>query len=176
IIEIFSVRPPVDAKLKLLKEIAEEHEVDWDPSETEIEFLKRHEDLLNGPTYFNGSTLPLPKEKHDETVVASPTKLPDEDYESDTGLDKLDLLEVPKAAICPPSLIDPRYWSIYCTNMEDNPRAGGTFNFIQMESVEHLTSTPSAQSNVPDLSDEKKQIIPFASPLQFVATPLEKTD
>jgi hypothetical protein len=46
IIEIFSVRPPVDAKLKLLKEIAEEHEVDWDPSETEIEFLKRHEDLL----------------------------------------------------------------------------------------------------------------------------------
>ncbi|AQK52921.1 hypothetical protein ZEAMMB73_Zm00001d050690 [Zea mays] len=60
--------------------------------------------------------------------------------------------------------------------MEDNPRAGGTFNFIQMESVEHLTSTPSAQSNVPDLSDEKKQIIPFASPLQFVATPLEKTD
>jgi hypothetical protein len=47
IIELLSIRPPpVDAKLKLLKEIAEEHEVDWDPSETETEFLKPHEDLL----------------------------------------------------------------------------------------------------------------------------------
>jgi hypothetical protein len=32
--------------MKLLKEIAEEHEVDWDPSETETEFLKPHADLL----------------------------------------------------------------------------------------------------------------------------------
>jgi len=47
IIELLSIRPPpVDAKLKLLKEIAVEHEVDWDPSETETEFLKPHEDLL----------------------------------------------------------------------------------------------------------------------------------
>ena len=47
IIELLSIRPPpVDAKLKLLKEIAEEHEVDWDPSETETEFIKPHEDLL----------------------------------------------------------------------------------------------------------------------------------
>ncbi|RLN03237.1 hypothetical protein C2845_PM13G04640 [Panicum miliaceum] len=85
IIELLSIRPPpVDAKLKLLKEIAEEHEVDWDPSETETEFLKPHEDLLNGPTYFNGSTLPLPKEKHEETVAASAAEQPDEDYESDT--------------------------------------------------------------------------------------------
>lgn len=47
VIELLSIRPPpVDAKLKLLKEIAEEHEVDWDPSETETELLKPHEDLL----------------------------------------------------------------------------------------------------------------------------------
>jgi hypothetical protein len=32
--------------MKLLKEIAEEHEIDWDPSETETEYLKPHEDLL----------------------------------------------------------------------------------------------------------------------------------
>ncbi|KAL6658942.1 hypothetical protein ACP70R_002982 [Stipagrostis hirtigluma subsp. patula] len=103
IIELLSIRPPpVDAKMKLLKEIAEEHEVDWDPSETETEFLKPHEDLLNGPTYFNGSTLPLPKEKHEETA-ASAAEQHDEDYESDTGLDSLDLPEVPKAAIRPPS-------------------------------------------------------------------------
>lgn len=36
----------MEAKLKLLKEIAEEHELDWDPSASETEFLKPHEDLL----------------------------------------------------------------------------------------------------------------------------------
>ncbi|KAL5221958.1 hypothetical protein ABZP36_026671 [Zizania latifolia] len=104
IIELLSIRaPPVDTKMKLLKEIAEEHEIDWDPSATETEFLKPHEDLLNGPTYFNGSTLPLPKEKHEETLAASAAEQPNEDYESDTGLESLDLPEVPKAAIRPAS-------------------------------------------------------------------------
>jgi hypothetical protein len=47
IIELLSIRPPpVEVKMKLLKEIAEEHEIDWDPSETETEYLKPHEDLL----------------------------------------------------------------------------------------------------------------------------------
>lgn len=32
--------------MKLLKEIAEEHELDWDPAASETEFLKPHEDLL----------------------------------------------------------------------------------------------------------------------------------
>ncbi|KAK6115458.1 hypothetical protein DH2020_007727 [Rehmannia glutinosa] len=36
IVELLSIRaPPPDVKLKLLKEIAEEHELDWDPSATE---------------------------------------------------------------------------------------------------------------------------------------------
>ncbi|AQK50631.1 Regulator of Vps4 activity in the MVB pathway protein [Zea mays] len=191
IIELLSIRPPpVHAKLKLLKEIAEEHEVDWDPSETEIEFLKPHEDLLNGPTYFNGSTLPLPKEKHEETVAASAAERPDKDCESDTGLDSLDFPEVPKAAIRPPSNTPltpdigphapgsqplPREFSDR-TNLEENPTAGGAFNVIQMKSLEHLISAPSAQPNTPDLPDEKKQFIPFASPPPVVATPLEKTE
>ncbi|CAA6664484.1 unnamed protein product [Spirodela intermedia] len=47
IIELLSIRaPPIEVKLKLLKEIAEEHEVDWDPFESETEFLRPHEDLL----------------------------------------------------------------------------------------------------------------------------------
>lgn len=33
-------------KLKLLKEIAEEQELDWDPAASEKELLKSHEDLL----------------------------------------------------------------------------------------------------------------------------------
>ncbi|XP_066382166.1 uncharacterized protein [Miscanthus floridulus] len=179
IIELLSIRPPpVDAKLKLLKEIAEEHEVDWDPSDAETEFLKPHEDLLNGPTYFNGSMLPLPKEKHEETVAASAAEQPDEDYESDTGLDSLDLPEVPKAAIRPPSDapltpgIGPHVQGSQSlphefsdpTDLEENPTAGGAFNVIQMKSLEHLVSAPSSQSDIPDFPNEKKQFIPFASP------------
>ncbi|BBN04957.1 vacuolar protein sorting-associated protein IST1 [Marchantia polymorpha subsp. ruderalis] len=62
IIEKLSVRaPPGEAKLKLLKEIAAEYKVDWDPADTEAELLKRPEDLLDGPKQFYGaSSAPLP--------------------------------------------------------------------------------------------------------------------
>ena len=47
LIELSSVRAPSPkTKLKLLKEIAEEHELEWDPASTETEFFKPHEDLL----------------------------------------------------------------------------------------------------------------------------------
>ncbi|XP_073055116.1 uncharacterized protein [Primulina eburnea] len=41
--------PPPQVKLRVLKEIAIEHNVDWDWTNTEDEFSKKHEDLLNGP-------------------------------------------------------------------------------------------------------------------------------
>lgn len=47
LVELLSVRAPSpEKKLKLLKEIAEEHELDWDPSPSESELFKSHEDLL----------------------------------------------------------------------------------------------------------------------------------
>ncbi|EFJ37292.1 hypothetical protein SELMODRAFT_66879, partial [Selaginella moellendorffii] len=49
IIEKLSVRAPSgEVKLKLLKEIAAEHNIEWDASETEAELTKQHEDLLVG--------------------------------------------------------------------------------------------------------------------------------
>lgn len=46
-IEKLSVRaPPGDVKLKLMKDIAVEQNVDWDPTATESELLKAPEDLL----------------------------------------------------------------------------------------------------------------------------------
>ncbi|KAL4197661.1 hypothetical protein AMTRI_Chr04g189400 [Amborella trichopoda] len=101
IIELLSVRAPSPAvKLKLLKEIAEEHELDWDPVATETAFFKPHEDLLDGPTQFmSGSKLPLPKEKHDPSLSAI-TKDPKEQFDSDTESDSfLDLPEVPKSSL-----------------------------------------------------------------------------
>ncbi|XP_019197944.1 PREDICTED: putative late blight resistance protein homolog R1B-14 [Ipomoea nil] len=47
LIELLSVRAPSpDVKLKLLKEIALEHELEWDPSASETELSKPCEDLL----------------------------------------------------------------------------------------------------------------------------------
>lgn len=183
IIELLSIRPPpVDSKMKLLKEIAEEHEIDWDPSATETEFLKPHEDLLNGPTYFNGSTLPLPKEKHEETVAARAVDGPNEDYESDTGFELLDLPEVPKAVIRPASdtpstpNIGPHLQSSQSaahefsdpTDLEENPTADAAFK-TELKSSEPSVSAPFAQPSMPALPNEKKQFIPFACPPPFVA-------
>ncbi|KAJ9708189.1 hypothetical protein PVL29_000312 [Vitis rotundifolia] len=49
IIEKLSVSTPTgEAKLKQLKEIAQEYNLEWDSSYTEAEFSKKHEDLLDG--------------------------------------------------------------------------------------------------------------------------------
>ena len=46
-IEKLSVKSPSgEVKLKLMKEIAAEHKVDWDPTISEKELTKVHEDLL----------------------------------------------------------------------------------------------------------------------------------
>ncbi|WOH15493.1 hypothetical protein DCAR_0935034 [Daucus carota subsp. sativus] len=50
IIEKLSVStPPGAIRLKVLKDIAQEHNVVWDSSKSEAEFSKKPEDLLNGP-------------------------------------------------------------------------------------------------------------------------------
>ncbi|KAI8015396.1 IST1-like protein [Camellia lanceoleosa] len=103
LVELLSVRAPdPDVKLKLLKEIAEEHELDWDPVASETELLKPHEDLLNGPTQFvSGSKLPLPEEKHEEPLYSASEKAPDEQSDSDAGSETSDIPEVPKASVRP---------------------------------------------------------------------------
>lgn len=104
IIELLSVRAPSpEKKLTLLKDIAVEHELDWDPATAETEFFKKHEDLLNGPTeFFGGSKLPLAEEKHDEELYSThdvndtPKK---EQLDSDSDSDMLDFPEVPKTYV-----------------------------------------------------------------------------
>ncbi|KAL4179107.1 hypothetical protein AMTRI_Chr13g85640 [Amborella trichopoda] len=52
IIEKLSVTAPAaELKLKILKEIAEENNLEWDSSSTEAEFSKKHEDLLDGSNH-----------------------------------------------------------------------------------------------------------------------------
>ncbi|KAL8486980.1 hypothetical protein ACS0TY_023609 [Phlomoides rotata] len=96
LVELLSIRAPApDVKLKLLKEIAEEHELDWDPSASESELSKAHEDLLNGPTQFiNGSKLPLPQ--HDDTKTTPSEPAANEHSVSDEEFDIIDFSEVPR--------------------------------------------------------------------------------
>jgi hypothetical protein len=92
-----SVRAPsAEVKFKLLKEIAEQDEVEWDPSNTEAELFKLHEDLLDGPTqFFNGSKIPL----LDEKDHLPPVKYPSKGSISDSDSDDLDPPLVPTETI-----------------------------------------------------------------------------
>ncbi|KAJ1378702.1 Vacuolar protein sorting-associated protein Ist1 [Sesbania bispinosa] len=61
LIDKLSVRtPPGELKLKVLKEIAKEYQVDWDTAESEKELLKPPEELIEGPrTFVSASSLPV---------------------------------------------------------------------------------------------------------------------
>lgn len=67
IIEKLSVSTPsAGVKLKVLKDIAQEYNVEWDSSQTEAEFSKKPEDLLNGPKQvYGGPSLSQAPAKHD---------------------------------------------------------------------------------------------------------------
>lgn len=61
LIDKLSVRtPPGEVKLKVLKEIAKEYQIDWDTAESEKELLKPPEELIEGQrTFVSASTLPV---------------------------------------------------------------------------------------------------------------------
>uniref|UniRef100_A0A1J3JG93 IST1-like protein n=1 Tax=Noccaea caerulescens TaxID=107243 RepID=A0A1J3JG93_NOCCA len=112
IVELLSVRAPSpEVKLKLLKEIAEEHELDWDPASTETDLFKSHEDLLDGPKQFGGgSKLPLEEEKDERShVTMTSFARPEEPSDSDSEYEKLDFPEVPTSLLRPTPGATPVY-------------------------------------------------------------------
>lgn len=82
VIEKLSVRAPSgDVKLKLMKDIAVEQNVDWDPTDTESELLKAPEDLLEGPTRFLGASQMSLERPPDDPSTTKP--LAEENQESE---------------------------------------------------------------------------------------------
>ncbi|KAH7519846.1 hypothetical protein FEM48_Zijuj08G0080600 [Ziziphus jujuba var. spinosa] len=61
LIDKLSVRTPSgEVKLKIMKEIAKEYQIDWDTTETEKELLKPAEKLIEGPKAFvSAASLPV---------------------------------------------------------------------------------------------------------------------
>ncbi|KAK2971592.1 hypothetical protein RJ640_017961 [Escallonia rubra] len=73
IIEKLSVStPPAEVKLKVLKDIAQEYNVEWDSSNTEAEFSKKPEDLLDGPKQISVGTALSRSHSRLETPQYSP--------------------------------------------------------------------------------------------------------
>lgn len=183
IIEKLSVRAPsAEVKFKLLKEIAEQHEVEWDPSNTEAELFKLHEDLLDGPTqFFNGSKMPLPDEKDHLPPVKSASK----GSISDSDSDDLDLLSVPMETVVQSSdakvAAETVPFSSF-TPIHSAPES--TFPGGNHDTVPHLSSVGSdvpvmnmgspvtLQTSSPDLSDDtcKEQFVPFITSPPFRVT------
>ncbi|KAK4780384.1 hypothetical protein SAY87_016490 [Trapa incisa] len=61
LIEKLSIKTPSgEAKLKIMKEIAKEHQIDWDTSESEMELLKPPDEKIEGAkTFVSASSLPV---------------------------------------------------------------------------------------------------------------------
>ncbi|KAF8095538.1 hypothetical protein N665_0330s0020 [Sinapis alba] len=66
------MRPYGEVKLKVMKEIAKEFQVDWDTKETEQELLKPQQETIDGPRAFvSASSLPVTRASDEPT---DPTK------------------------------------------------------------------------------------------------------
>ncbi|XP_074585413.1 uncharacterized protein LOC141841178 [Curcuma longa] len=177
IIELLSIRAPsVESKLKLLKEIAEEHEVDWDPSATETEFLKPHEDLLNGPPQFmNGSSLPLPPQKHialSSATVNETNIKPDSDEE----FDLLGLPEVPKDSVR--AVFDGPLTTEDDPDLQSSTHDSGINKHELNKSIpkedlpyappmEHAVNSDPSVASLENPHLENKKFIPFVTPPSF---------
>ncbi|CAO2829469.1 unnamed protein product [Amaranthus hypochondriacus] len=58
--KLSALNPSGELKLKVMKEIAKEYQVEWDTTETETELLKPPEERIEGPrTFVSAGTLPL---------------------------------------------------------------------------------------------------------------------
>ncbi|CAN1268050.1 IST1-like protein, partial [Linum perenne] len=166
IVELLSVRAPSpDIKLKLLKAIAEEHELDWDPAGSEAELSKPHEDLLNGPAQIvSGSKLPFPDEKHDEVLssdhAGATNELP---ADTDTSGDELDFPDVPKAVIRS---------NTTAASSPDSPVHGSHFKHEVEE------SSMASKNEIPEYmvgDSQEKQFLPFVAPPHASSVPKSNT-
>ncbi|KAJ0615417.1 putative vacuolar protein sorting-associated protein Ist1 [Helianthus annuus] len=172
LIEHLSVRAPApDVKLNLLKEIAEEYELDWDPTASETELLKPHEDLLNGPSQLASPKLPLPEEKHEEPVQAASEQTYNAQSDSDSDYDILDLPEVPSSSIqhnAPSETV---------SRPEMLPFPPSALSDLNNEEPENIFEKSATNET------EQKQFLPFISPpsdtvavKETVPSPRPKTD
>ncbi|WVZ15951.1 hypothetical protein V8G54_013517 [Vigna mungo] len=171
LIELLSIRAPSpEKKLNLLKEIAVEHDLEWDPAASETEFFKKHEDLLNGPTqFYSGSKLPLPDEKPHEGMYSAHETPNKEEPESDSGSDTLEFPEVPKVSVRPNANVATAPEMVTHLTMEpldvdlDSSSNSGDFEDVKQEHVEDRSTVHKDEPHT-SIAKENIQFVPFISP------------
>lgn len=182
VIELLSVRAPSsETKLKLLKEIAEEHGLDWDPSATETEFSKPHEDLLNGPNYNRGSNFIQMERLEVQSPASTIEQSDDEKSESDAGFDDLDLPEVPKVSVQPNSTIPLARETGPSASAPPPPQPDNQRTFQEGTQPTQTSNIPIPFPDRPPLEAplsprEPKQFIPFMAPPSFPSAPLKPAE
>ncbi|KAK7315411.1 hypothetical protein VNO77_33957 [Canavalia gladiata] len=172
LIELLSVRAPSpEKKLSLLKEIAVEHDLDWDPAASETEFFKKHEDLLNGPTqFFSGSKVPLPEEKYNEEMHSEHDTTNKEQPDSDSDSDTLEFPEVPKASVRPNSNVATApemgtHLTMLPLDVDlHSPSHSGDFADVEHEQAEERSTVYKDEPHTSNDKMEKKQFVPFITP------------
>lgn len=167
LIELLSVRAPSpEKKLKLLKEIAEEHELEWDPSPSESELFKSHEDLLNGPRQFvSGSKVPLPKEKHDEILQSTSVQGAVERSDSEESFNDLEFPEVPKVSLRPSGNAE-----VLAPSPEQSERHAFLTQQSSIDPEDNLLSVKHESLESSTTPGEVKQFLPFISPPSSVTS------
>ncbi|KAG8057648.1 hypothetical protein GUJ93_ZPchr0002g24282 [Zizania palustris] len=103
LIEKLSVKKPSgQTKLKVLKEIAKEHQIDWDMTETEHELIKPPEELIQGPsTFVEVTNLPVKTTLSAPVVQLNPSKYSSgyaDDYDNEYTMQFKDVESAARAA------------------------------------------------------------------------------
>nr|CAB3457769.1 unnamed protein product [Digitaria exilis] len=104
LIEKLSVKKPSgQTKLKVLKDIAKEHQIDWDTTESEQELLKPSEELIKGPsTFVEASNMPVKTTLTPHVVQPIPTNFSpgysDDEYDNGDTMQFRDAASAARAA------------------------------------------------------------------------------
>ncbi|CAN0918967.1 hypothetical protein LINGRAHAP2_LOCUS31180 [Linum grandiflorum] len=130
LIDKLSVRTPTgEVKLKVLKEIAKEHQIEWDTTESEEELLKPPEELIDGPSSFAAaSSFPakLPPNNSfeaDKPTVRSTNEVqPGSTYFGDAAT------AADAAAKCAKQAIEAAQAAAYLANRDSNQTSGSNRN------------------------------------------------
>lgn len=122
--------------------------------------------MQNGPTNFvSGSKLPLPKEKHDESLYSASEQAPNEDSDSDTS----NFPEVPQASVRVDTVSAPEMLSFPEVDLESEKQFENPVHEPDLDTHDVLQEKSVATTNIelpeiPVYPMEDKQFVPFIPP------------
>ncbi|KAM0851589.1 hypothetical protein ACQ4PT_052288 [Festuca glaucescens] len=148
LIEKLSVnKPSGQTKLKVLKDIAKEHQIDWDTTETEQDLLKPPEELIQGPSSFvEASKMPVKTTLSANFAQPYPSNYRSEyadEYDNGSAMQFKDASSAARAAV--DSAAQP-YPSNYRSEYADEYDNGGAMQFKDAASAARAAAESAVQA------------------------------